>query len=343
MHEGLRAFLHEAGASADEIARAAEQGWLPLLAIDRALMPGRPRYDITEVVAAAGIDEELGRRMWRAMGFADVPNGLAVFGDHDLAVLRLVLERLPADGDWDDFLRQARVISAAMARLGEIDAELLDTTIAALREQGLGEDEVAAAVVEQLDWPGLSAMIDYVHRTQARAAVWRRLARQSFTDAGLAIGFADLSGYTALSARLEPDELSALLARWEELTHDAIASWGARVVKTIGDEVMFAGPADAVTAVALEVAAATVADPELPPVRIGLAYGPVVARDGDYYGAVVNLASRLTELAPPGGVLASAGLHGQLVGRAGFVWEPHGRRHVRGIGVEEVYTVRDRG
>ena len=91
---------------------------------------------------------------------------------------------------------------------------------------------------------------------------------------------------------------------------------GGRIVKTIGDEVMFITeePAAAAT-IALRLARASNQDAVLPDARAGLASGPVLSREGDYYGQVVNLASRLTELAFPGTVLASSDLATELEGR----------------------------
>ena len=122
----------------------------------------------------------------------------------------------------------------------------------------------------------VGVLIDYLHRLQLRAAVWRRMVLAAEPDVAIAVGFADLSGYTKLSATLDATSLSELVGRWEAVAYDTIAANGARVVKTIGDEVMYVGltARDASTAsLALRDAAAAEA---LPPLRIGLAAGPVV-------------------------------------------------------------------
>ena len=134
---------------------------------------------------------------------------------------------------------------------------------------------------------------------------WRRLGRDAAPDLAIAIGFADLAGYTELSAGLDADRLSGLVSVWEEIVYDTVAQQGGRIVKTIGDEVMFAGlPAQvARTAIVLRDAARLHG---LPPVHAGIAAGLVIARDGDFYGPVVNLASRLAVAAPPDEIYASA-------------------------------------
>ncbi|HEX5095065.1 MAG TPA: hypothetical protein VFX21_03595, partial [Acidimicrobiia bacterium] len=237
MHEHLRSLLRELGASDEEMDRAEAQGWLPLLAVDRVLMPGQPRYDLEAAAAQAGVDVEFARRLWRTMGFPDSPQGVAAFTDRDVEALRLAAERLRPGDDVHLFLRQSRAIGAVMARLGAIDADLIARALDEMRAEGLDDETIAETVMLGIDWPSLATLIDHVHRVQARAAVWRRLARDAYADVGLGIGFCDLAGYTQLSAELDPDALSELLTTWEDVSYDIVAQLGGRVVKSIGDEV----------------------------------------------------------------------------------------------------------
>src|SRR5439155_20544202 len=87
----LRDLLLAAGTSEEDIARAEREGWLPLLTLDRLVNPGRPIHDGAEVAAITGYDEERLRRLWRAFGFPDVPEGLAVFSDTDVEAARRLL------------------------------------------------------------------------------------------------------------------------------------------------------------------------------------------------------------------------------------------------------------
>ena len=155
------------------------------------------------------------------------------------------------------------------------------------------------------------ALLVHVAGLQFRAALWRRMALDAAPDLTVAIGFADLAGYTVLSAELEPDGLSEFVGAWEELVYDTVAEQSGRVIKTIGDEAMFAGLSAQVARIAIALRDRA-RERALPAVRAGLASGMVVARDGDFYGPVVNLASRLTEIAPAGTILASAALHDEL-------------------------------
>ncbi len=123
------------------------------------------------------------------------------------------------------------------------------------------------------------------------------------------------------------------MTRFEALTHDTIAECGGRLVKTIGDEVMFVSESPAVTAqIAIRLTERTGDDSALPDARGGLAYGSVIAREGDYYGSVVNLAHRLVEVAYPGTVLTSAELHDAIADDPAFGWGRSRDRKIRDIG-----------
>jgi adenylate cyclase len=335
----LHAWLRERGASDAEIERAKAEGWLPLLALDRMLMPGVQRYDVHEVAERAGTDADTAVRLWRALGFPDVAPGIPAFTDRDVEVLRSAVDYTePAERV--SLLRRARVISSALARVAAVEAELFTEELQELRRAGLREEEVAERVLRDVDWVTVEHLIDYVHRLQLRAALWRRLALGGDTMVDLCIAFADLSGYTALAEQLEPARLVQLISRWETLAHDTVAELGARVVKTIGDEVMFVGLPDPVAHSALALVRRAAGYPELPPVRAGVARGPVLARDGDFYGPVVNLASRLTDIADAGCVLVSESVHAALEKDPRLRWEPFGTRHVRSIGDVMVYAMR---
>jgi len=122
----------------------------------------------------------------------------------------------------------------------------------------------------------------------------------------MAVGFADMVGFTLLSQHLGQNELAAVVSRFEALAHDTVVASGGRVVKMIGDEVMFVVQTATMAAeIGLSLSEAYAGDDLLSDVRVGLAVGPVLVQDGDYYGPVVNLASRLVGVANPGTVLVS--------------------------------------
>jgi adenylate cyclase len=341
MAADVHAFLRELGASAADIERATAEGWLPLLALDRMLMPDVARYDAAGVAAAAGTTPEVAARIWRALGFPDVPDGVAVFADRDARALRFAVERLQGTATLSDLEHQVRVVSASLARLAAFEADLVAESLDALRATGADEESVAMALVERADWQSVSELSDYAHRILFRAAVWRRLARASVgPTVELAVGFADIAGYTELTEGLDEHELSGLLAAFELLAYDTAAQHNVRIVKTIGDEVMFVGPPREMVVAAITLTERVAADPVVPQVRVGLAYGSVLGRDGDYYGPVVNLASRITGRARRGSVLTSALLHRILREDPAFTWRMLRPARLRGIGEVEVFVVR---
>ncbi len=300
----------------------------------------------------SGIEPEVSARLWRALGFADVPEGAPVFNQESIDVLRTLQNRVEAwfvrrddrPGDpIETLVQQVRALSGGFARVAEALSDSIVDSVEAARHGGLDDATIAAIYTENLEWDALSKLFDYVLRLQMRDAVWRKLAINdvSATRPTLAVGFLDLVGYTALSQLLDDDELGTLVSRFEELTHDTIAEHGGRLVKTIGDEVMFVSESPAVTArIALRLTERTGDDSVLPDARAGLAFGSVVAREGDYYGPIVNLAHRLVEIAYPGTVLASEELHDAIEDHPSFTWGRSRDRKIRDIGRVATWPLR---
>jgi adenylate cyclase len=145
----------------------------------------------------------------------------------------------------------------------------------------------------------------------------------------VAVGFVDLVGFTPLSHRMATRELGAFIGQFENRAFRMAAEHGGRIIKHIGDEVMFVA-IDPVAGCELALALMTeFVDEGIQP-RGGLAFGDVVARQGDYYGEVVNLASRLADLAIPGEVLADDNVRA-AAGDSGLVFEGAGRRQLKGF------------
>jgi adenylate cyclase len=160
------------------------------------------------------------------------------------------------------------------------------------------------------------------------------------TASPLTVGFADLVSYTRLSQRLEQRELSVLVQRFEGLAADVVTGGGGRVVKTVGDEVLFTADTPAAGAlVALALSEQMAIDEVVPDVRVGLAHGQVLRSLGDVYGPTVNLASRLTGLAQPGTVLTDPGTGQRLAGHPDLVLVPQRNRQVRGFGLMSTLLV----
>jgi adenylate cyclase len=330
-HEAY-AFLQARGVPKDDVERAEKAGTLHLLVLDRLLLPDEPKYTQGELADLAGLSVEEARRFWLALGFPHVPEDERAFTEHDLDALSTVTGLISFGfTDTDVAVHMARVIGSSMARIAEAGIAAQQSSHAR-EESGRMAELFALTGGASLD--SNSRLLDYVWRRHLQAVVRRAMATEgSETNMAMAIGFADLVGFTALSQQLSQAALADVVARFEELAHDTVAQCGGRVVKMIGDEVMFVAtdPVEAALT-ALSLAEAYSNDEQLQDVRVGLAYGPVLAREGDYYGPVVNLASRMVNIARPGSVLVPTSVHDALGENPAFSFRPLRARYLQGIG-----------
>lgn len=296
-------------------------------------------YTSHQVAEMAGVPVYRARRYWRALGFANVADDAVEFTDSDVIALKTLLG-LVSDGvyDEDHVLLVARSLGRATARLAESQAELgaetLDQAGVPLRERAAAWRRRADRVV-----PDLEQLLVYAWRRQLAAAAGR-MVDQDKMAVRLAVGFADLVGFTRLSRQITEKELAALVEGFEGRSADVVTSTGGRVVKTLGDSVLFvAEKAHTAAEIALRLLAAHARVRGMPELRVGLAIGPVIGRMGDVFGTTVNLASRLTALAHPGTILADPAMAKDLAGDQAFTLTPVDRLTVRGLGELVPFTV----
>jgi adenylate cyclase len=291
-----------------------------------------------DVERLSGVPADLAYDVWAAMGFADVPYGEPAFTQADVAALKTAVSLLELGIiDGDTLLVMARAMGQGLAKLAEAQVDVFRSLSGGMTlEEALGL--VAATADDVL--PKLDALVLFVWRRQFAAAVQRSLATAHEDGMPvLAIGFLDLVDFTRSTRAWDAAQLGRTLERFERETSLRVAAVGGRVVKTLGDGVLFTadGAADAV-AVALETTQAHALDEDLPSVRGGVALGPVLVRLGDVFGEPVNIASRLSEQARPDSVLVDQ----QVAEALGDRWEvrPLHRRSVRGYRSLTPYLVR---
>ncbi|MEU4516200.1 adenylate cyclase regulatory domain-containing protein [Nonomuraea wenchangensis] len=308
--------------------------------VERLLLGRPPRHTRAGVAELSGVPQELAARIWRALGFAQRADDAVAFTDADVEALRRVRHLLDTGLlDEETVVRMARALGQTTARLAQWQAEIMTS---AMLPPEPGDDDLARMLDATRGLlPDFERVLVHVWRAQLAAAGTRLLALADLSDEPLltrvpmAVGFADLVSFTSRSRELDERELAALVEGFESRASDVVASHGARLVKTLGDEVLFTAPGAAqAAAIALDL----VEGDEL---RIGLAYGPVVPMMGDVFGTTVNLAARLTAIARPGSVLVDAALAAELDG------EPHGfalhrirKRPARGLGVVQPFVLR---
>jgi adenylate cyclase len=304
--------------------------------VERMLLGGPRRYTRSEVAAAAHIPTDEARQLWRALGFAVVGDDDVVFTDGDAKALRQA-QFLAENGIADDELRTAmtRMLGQTFSRLAAWQGQLIIELLSEGQELVESEDSIVRFLDQLL--PIMEALQAFVWRRQL-VAYFARVAAQAtaeVTAPGLApvvVGFADMSGFTTLTRRATEAELRELLEAFEAVATEAVGSHNARIVKTIGDEVLFVADTAVVGAeIALDLQAAAARDERLPPLRIGLAAGPVVSRLGDVYGSTVNIASRLTSICRPGWVLVDRVMAETLRGDERFSLKSRRPEAVRGF------------
>ncbi|HEX5268358.1 MAG TPA: adenylate cyclase regulatory domain-containing protein [Acidimicrobiales bacterium] len=332
----VRAFLRERGVAQEEIDVAAREDRLHLLVVDTVLVPQEAEYTPLEVAELSGMPIELIERFWRALGFPNPARDVRAFGPLDVEALSTVQGLLAFRmTDTDSALQLARVIGSSMARIA--DAEITASPV--LRG---GDDSAETAelfsMTADATLPGMARLLEYSWRRHLQAAARRAMTITGVFDSGtahamLAVGFVDLVGFTVLSQQLTEKELGEMVGRFEALAYDTVTVLGGRVVKMIGDEAMYVAPdVEKAAEIAVSLSEAYSDDEVLSEVRVGLAFGGVLVRDGDYYGPVVNLASRIVNIATPGSVLTSDEVHTQLADAPAFEWRSLRPRFLKDIG-----------
>ncbi len=318
--------------------------------LEELLLGGELRYTSLGAIEAAGVPEDFARRLWLVLGFPHVPDDVVAFTAADVAALAKVAELVAADLVGEEIVfRMVRAVGQTMARLAKwqvdilveaVTADPLEPTDPSALRLIMGNAESNLAELEPL--------ITHAWRRQLAAAGARllggpedELSRAALPNA--AVGFADLVAFTRTSRDLDERELGRLVERFEETASDVVAEHGGRLVKTLGDEVLFsADTARTGAEIGLSVAEAVNADSGIPDVRVGLAYGPVLPLRGDVFGTTVNLASRLTEMARPGTTLVDAGLAAELAALddEAYAVARIPRRRAQGLGVIQPYVLR---
>lgn len=296
--------------------------------LEQALLGAACSLTRDEVSALAGVPEPAARAVWVAMGFPEVAEGERAFTTRDAEALRTVVELRSAGlVDGDTLLVLARAMGQGLSRLAEAVVEVV---LAQVRDLSVEQARELALVSAQTSLPALEQLVLHVWRRQFAAATARSLlAEREDGLPVLAVGFVDLVDFTRSTREWSASTLERTLERFERDTALRVTAVGGRVVKTLGDEVLYVtGDAATAVEVALETVEAHEDDDELPSVRAGVAVGPVLVRLGDVFGSPVNLASRLTDEARPGTVLVDAAAAARLV--EGYVVRALRRRSVRG-------------
>ena len=324
--------------------------------IERVLL-GRPAsMGRREVSEGAGVEPVTARRFWHAMGFQVVEDE-AMFTEADLEALKRVAGMISDEKVSEELaIGMTRAFARTSDRLAVWQTQLVAESLTAPHSEELEgrdsrsvpEQQVAAdaAVLLATICDDIEPLLVYVWRRHLTNAIARMLADADPTvhsDPSAPIrvvGFADLVSFTSFVRRMSERQLARLVQRFELLASDVITEHGGRVIKTVGDEVLFVHTeAAAASAIALDLVDAMAEDELLPPVRVGLAHGRVVSRLGDVFGMTVNKASRITAVTPSGHVYVDDDMAQVLGAVSGFTAIERRRRILRGIGVVTLHEL----
>jgi len=279
--------------------------------IEQILLGGARRYTRLQVTEVAGVPLDRVRRLWMAMGFAEVGDDAVVFTDGDIEALTLLDTLIGLNViEAADELGVARTLGQSLGRLADWQVNHALTRVRELGGTPADVNPVTEALV-----PVIEGLQNYVWRRHLAAAAGRALSTttEELTAHTLTVGFADIVGYTTTTRHSDIQELAELLEAFEYDAAETIAACRGRVVKTVGDEVLFVADTAADAArIALRLTDPDRPEHGLPTLRVGLATGRVLLRFGDVYGSVVNLAARLTALARPGSTLVDRAMADEL-------------------------------
>lgn len=302
---------------------------------------GAPRqFTSREIAESAQVPIFRARKFWRALGFANVADDEREFTRTDAEALTLLL-RLVSDGILDESqaLQLTRLIGRTSAQLARSYADIVLEPLGRSIDPLTDTDSTAQLADRSLS--DLQSLLVYSWRRQVAAAL-DRIRPTSERTRTVTVGFADLVAFTQLSRQLSDDELTDLVSRFEERSANVITGQRGRLIKSLGDGVLFvAKPADAAD-IALRIVE-NVSRRRVPGIRVGLEYGPVIGFGGDIFGDTVNLASRLTALAEPNSVMIGERLAEMLAGLPDYEVEPVAPVEVRGYGLITPAVLRKSG
>lgn len=338
--ELLRWLAADEGRTLTELRRATDTQTLVLLPSERVIT-GAARFSEEEVAERAEVGLAFLRALQSASGVqADTDeDGNALFTDLDVDAARIARTYVDAGLSEEQVLTVSRMLSRAFTQIAEL---LRQVTFELVLRPGSTELELAQNYQQasQLLAPSLGPLLETVLRLHLRQAVATEIVTAQERAGGelpgareVVVAFADLVGFTRMGEQVPPEVLGAVAGRLEDLAERAVEP-PVRVVKTIGDAVLLVSP-DAPAMVEAALRLVEVAEQEgedFPQLRVGIASGPAVSRAGDWFGAPVNLASRITGVARAGSVLATNEVADQVPD--GVHWSLAGAKRLKNVGGE---------
>ena len=312
-HARVVARLRERGHTVEQIRRASQTGRLAYGYMDTLFPPDTGSHDLEEAAREVGLEPALVARIWTSAGFS--MEALSRLSDADVDMLRNVAAALNAGFPLVAVLQLVRVYGHALAQIADAEVKLFHLYV---HEPLIRDGVPVLQIAEEMEglarevMPLASPIIDHIHRRSVQHFVEQDVVGHLEGEADdvpaelgrlrVAVVFADLAGYTRLTEEVGEEEALDVVERFVEAVQNTLPE-GARIVKTIGDEVMVV--ANDTSAIVDWAVGFQELYGERPLPRIGIHQGLVLYRDGDYYGSAVNLAARVGARAAGGEVLVT--------------------------------------
>ncbi len=331
----LLRYLSADGVPLTELQRTTASGTLMFLPAERVI-GGRARYSAREIAERTGTELDFLIAVRRAMGLPIPGPDEAVYTEGDLESVSMTSVFREAGVSEDEILDLMRTLGRG---LGQAAESIRTLALRLVLEPGVSEQDLAqryaytASQLSPMLGPLITNLLTLHLREMAQSEALSAAERSGGQLAGsreIAVCFADLVGFTRLGEQVPPDELARKAVRLEALTTEVIDA-PVRLVKTIGDAAMLTSlEVEPLLDAALDLLDAADAEGEdFPQLRAGIAIGAALSRAGDWFGRPVNLASRITQIARPGSLLAEREVRESA--RAAYRWSYAGERRLRGI------------
>jgi adenylate cyclase len=339
-HLQMVARMRARGHSLAEIREASDGGQLATSFIEALLPAGEERYTLREVARETGLKRDLIERIFAAIGLTSLARER--FSDEDVQMLRYQAALLDAGTPLPVVLQLARVYGQAFAQIADAEVRLIHMYVhEPLMREGTPPLEIAETMegLASRLLPFAAPAMDYLHGRFLRHFVEQDMIGHMEGDASgpapelgrmrVAFAFADLAGYTRLTEERGEHEAVDAVERFVDEVQRTLPV-GARVIKTLGDEVMVVG-SDPVTLTEWAVDFQAQEPQGMPPPRMGIHYGEAIYRDGDYYGREVNQAARVVARASGGEVLVTRAVVDEAEEADGLRFRPIGAVGLKGF------------
>jgi adenylate cyclase len=343
--------LRERGHTLEQIRQANESGQLAGY-VQGMFDPPEGRYTLAQAAQETGLDVEMIERIYMTMGLSAL--SLQALGEEDVEMMRYIGAVLSAGLPAQALLQLARVYGQALAQIADAEVRLIHLYVhePLLREgvPGLQMAEAMEGLAAEL-LPFAAPFMSFLHGRFLghfiEQDVIGHMEAELDGDAQegrmrVAIAFADLAGYTRLTEERGDAEAVRAVERFVEAVEHSLPA-DARVIKTLGDEVMVVG-ADPVALTRWAVQLVRHTPVEVPQPRIGLHCGDALYRDGDYYGRDVNQAARVVARAAGGEVLVTRRIVDAAEGEEDLSFEIIGEIGLKGFNEPiELFHALERG